>query len=99
MSEITEQIRTVNAQASALPVTERQLLGIERKYKLNDELYTFLLEKRAGAQIQKASNMPDNEVIDPSEADVLPVKPKKPLIYFYCPDYRYRHSIFMDFNC
>jgi capsular exopolysaccharide synthesis family protein len=83
MSEITEQIRTVNAQASALPVTERQLLGIERKYKLNDELYTFLLEKRAGAQIQKASNMPDNEVIDPSEADVLPVKPQKPLIYFY----------------
>jgi capsular exopolysaccharide synthesis family protein len=83
MSEITEQIRTVNAQATALPVTERQLLGIERKYKLNDELYTFLLEKRAGAQIQKASNMPDNEVIDPSEADVLPVKPQKPLIYFY----------------
>jgi capsular exopolysaccharide synthesis family protein len=81
MSEITEQIRTVNAQASALPVTERQLLGIERKYKLNDELYTFLLEKRAGAQIQKASNMPDNEVIDTSEADASPVKPKKLLIY------------------
>jgi capsular exopolysaccharide synthesis family protein len=81
MSEITEQIRTVNAQASALPVTERQLLGIERKYKLNDALYTFLLEKRAGAQIQKASNMPDNEVIDPSDADILPVKPKKHLIY------------------
>ena len=83
MNEINEQIRTVNAQAAALPVTERQLLGIERKYKLNDELYTFLLEKRAGAQIQKASNMPDNEVIDPSEADLLPVKPKKRLIYFF----------------
>jgi tyrosine-protein kinase Etk/Wzc len=81
MNEITEQIRTVNAQASALPVTERQLLGIERKYKLNDELFTFLLEKRAGAQIQKASNMPDNELIDPSDADFLPVKPKKQLIY------------------
>jgi tyrosine-protein kinase Etk/Wzc len=82
MNEINTQIRTVNAQASALPVTERKLLGIERKYKLNDELYTFLLEKRAGAQIQKASNMPDNEVIDPAEPDVLPVKPKKLLVYF-----------------
>lgn len=81
MNEINEQIKTVNAQASALPVTERQLLGIERKYKLNDELYTFLLEKRAGAQIQKASNMPDSEVIDPSEADASPIKPKKLLIY------------------
>jgi capsular exopolysaccharide synthesis family protein len=83
MNEITEQIRTVNAQATALPVTERQLLGIERKYKLNDELYTFLLEKRAGAQIQKASNMPDNEVIDTSEADFTPVKPKRQLIYLF----------------
>ena len=81
MSEITEQIRTVNAQASALPVTERQLLGIERKYKLNYELYTILLEKRAGAQIQKASNMPDNELIDSSEADISPIKPKKLLVY------------------
>lgn len=81
MSEITEQIRTVNAQAAALPVTERQLLGIERKFKLNDELYTFLLEKRAVAQIQKASNLPDNEVIDPAKADASPVKPKKNFIF------------------
>jgi tyrosine-protein kinase Etk/Wzc len=81
MSEIMQQIRNVNAQASALPVTERQLLGIERKYKLNDELYTFLLEKRADAQIQKASNMPDNELIDPSTATEKPVKPKKLLTF------------------
>lgn len=79
--EIAAQIRTVNAQATALPVTERQLLGIERKFKLNDELYTFLLEKRAEAQIQKASNMPDNELIDTPEAGILPVKPKKALVY------------------
>ena len=81
MSEITEQIRTVNAQAAALPVTERQLLGIERRYKLNDELYTFLLEKRAEAQIQKASNMPDNEMVDPSDADTDPIKPKTAFVY------------------
>ena len=81
MNEISAQIRTINAQATALPMTERQLLGIERKYKLNDQLYTFLLEKRAGAQIQKASNMPDNEIIDVSNADKVPVKPKKQIIF------------------
>jgi len=80
-NEIASQIRAVNAQATALPITERQLLGIERKFKLNDELYTFLLEKRAEAQIEKASNMPDNELIDNPDASVFPIKPRKPLIY------------------
>ena len=46
-SENQEQINKINSQASRFPVTERQLLGIERKFKLNNELYTFLLETRA----------------------------------------------------
>ena len=67
-SENQEQINKANSQASALPVTERQLLGIERKFKLNDELYTFLLETRAEQEMQKASNRADSEVIDPADA-------------------------------
>ncbi len=67
-SENQEQINKANAQASALPVTERQLLGIERKFKLNDELYTFLLETRAEQEMQKASNRADSEVIDSADA-------------------------------
>ncbi len=47
-----------------LPVKERELLGIERKFKLNDDIYTYLLEKRSEAAIAKASNVPDSEVID-----------------------------------
>lgn len=77
------QINALNARASALPGTERELLGIERKYKLNDELYTFLLEKRAVAQMQKASNTADNEIIDYPEYDNEPVSPKKALIYIF----------------
>jgi tyrosine-protein kinase Etk/Wzc len=66
-SENQEQINKVNTQASTLPVTERQLLGIERKFKINDELYTFLLETRANQHMQKASNVADSEVIDPAD--------------------------------
>jgi tyrosine-protein kinase Etk/Wzc len=67
-SENQEQVNKANAQASALPVTERQLLGIERKFRLNDELYTFLLETRAEQEMQKASNRADSEIIDPADA-------------------------------
>ena len=66
-SENQSQINRANAQASSLPVTERQLLGIERKFTLNNELYTFLLETRAEQLMQKASNRPDSEVIDPAD--------------------------------
>jgi capsular exopolysaccharide synthesis family protein len=63
-SENQEQINRANAQASALPVTERQLLGYERKFRLSDELYTYLLETRAQQEMQKASNRADSEIID-----------------------------------
>lgn len=82
-SENQQQINNANAQASSLPVTERQLLGIERKFRLNDELYTFLLETRAEQEMQKASNRSDSEVIDPAdERFSIMVAPNSIKIYF-----------------
>lgn len=66
-SENQQQINRANSQASALPATERQLLGFERRFRLNDEIYTFLLETRAEQEMQKASNRADSEVIDPAD--------------------------------
>ena len=81
--ENEQQINKVNSQASALPVTERQLLGIERKFRLNDEIYTFLLETRSQQQMQKASNIADSEVIDPAdERFSMVVAPSPPKVYF-----------------
>jgi capsular exopolysaccharide synthesis family protein len=79
--ENMEQIHSLNAQAAGLPVTERKLLGIERDFKLNDVLYTFLLQRRAEAQIQKASNTTDNELVDPARADRAPIAPNTNFIY------------------
>ncbi len=66
-NENEEQINKINKQASTLPVTERQLLGFERKFRLNDELNTYLLQTRANQQMQKASNVADSEVIDTAD--------------------------------
>jgi len=54
----------INQQIYQLPANERQQINIEREYKLNNELYTFLLEKRAEAGITKASNVADNKILD-----------------------------------
>lgn len=81
ITENKQQIEQLNYQASKLPVDERKLLGIERRFNLNNVLYTFLLQRRAEAQIQKASNQPDNEIVDHARASSVPVAPDPFKIY------------------
>lgn len=68
LNENARQINRLNAEASRLPAKEQQLLGFERRFNLNNVMYTFLLERRAEAQIQKASNAPDHELVDPARS-------------------------------
>lgn len=49
---------------SKLPDLEKDYVDIERRYKLNDAIYTFLLQKQSENQIAKASNTSDNEVLE-----------------------------------
>ncbi|HEY4788645.1 MAG TPA: polysaccharide biosynthesis tyrosine autokinase [Bacteroidales bacterium] len=83
LNEISYRSNVLSGEISKLPKTELQLGNIERKFKLNDEIYTFLLEKRSEAQILKSSNTPDSEVIDYSRESLAGVvSPKKNLNYF-----------------
>lgn len=61
---IDNQIRGILRKTETLPATERRLLGIQRQLTVNDTYYTYLLQKRSEAQIQQASNSPDNILID-----------------------------------
>jgi len=66
MNETNYRMSKASGTISQMPKTELQLKGIERKFKLNDEIYTFLLQKRAEAQIARASSLPDYEIVDPA---------------------------------
>lgn len=68
ISDIEARIRKSEIEARNLPQKERLLIGYERKFKLNQETYNYLMQRRAEAQILKASNMPDNEIIDYARA-------------------------------
>ena len=83
IADINRQIRKISLRLNELPITQRQLFNFERKFKLADNIYTFLLEKRSDAQITKASNMPDNQIIDKARTDFsnVPVFPKKSMNY------------------
>ena len=82
IKEINKRIANQEAQLRMLPVTERELVNMERKYNINEKFYTYLMEKRIEAGIAKASNVSDNKVIDqamPEMAEV--VKPKRSINY------------------
>ena len=40
------------------------MVAIERNYRIDENYYTFFRQKRAEAEIQKASNTPDNSIMD-----------------------------------
>lgn len=85
IAELTRQIEVYEEQINKLPTTQRMYLGYERKFALNDELYKFLMEKRAEAQIVMASNSPDNSVIDAARVSTArKVAPRSMMIYLVC---------------
>jgi len=64
INEIDYRISKLSNEITRIPKTELKLRAFERKFKLNDAIYTFLLQKRAEAQIARASNTPDFEIVD-----------------------------------
>ena len=56
-----------------LPEKELMMINFERAYKINDNYYTFLLQKQSEAQIRKASNVPDNKILQKARVCHSPV--------------------------
>lgn len=56
-----------------LPEKELMMVNYERSYKINDNYYTFLLQKQSEAQIRKASNVPDNKILQKARISTNPV--------------------------
>ncbi|NHE56136.1 GumC family protein [Cyclobacterium plantarum] len=80
--EYQEKLSGFDRQFSKLPQAESSYSNIFREFKLRENLYTYLLEKRAEAGIAKASNVPDNSIVDYAKRGVL-IFPKKTQNYSY----------------
>jgi tyrosine-protein kinase Etk/Wzc len=80
--DINKRIQALEKSVDQLPDNERQLVNIQRKFNLNDNIYTYLLQKRAEAGISRAANIPDCQVVE--EASVRSanlVAPKKIIVF------------------
>ncbi|WP_289054663.1 polysaccharide biosynthesis tyrosine autokinase [Carboxylicivirga marina] len=75
-AKIEKELSAILQDMEKLPELEKDYLIIDRTYKLNDAIYTFLLQKHSETQISKASNVPDNEIIDNASISAI-VSPNK----------------------
>ena len=77
IAESDRKMSAVDTAINKLPTIERNLIRIQRKFDLNNTVYTYLLEKRAESGIARASNIPDNRIVDTaSQFSSAQIKPK-----------------------
>ena len=84
-TEFEREYGSVTAEIRNLPEKEFEMVNYERQYKINDNYYTFLLQKKSEAQIRKASNVPDNKILQDARTTLSPVNTRDKVIkYLIC---------------
>lgn len=66
LNELDYREEKLSREISRLPRTEMNMVSMQRKFNLNNEIFTFLLQKRSEAAISLASNYPDYEILEPA---------------------------------
>lgn len=82
LNELNYRQDKLSKEISRLPRTEMNMVSMQRKFNLNDAIYTFLLQKRSEAAIALASNYPDYEIVEPARAITSKVTAPKKMVNY-----------------
>lgn len=74
LANVKRNIAKTNRDINKLPISERRMISIERKFNINDELYTHLLKRRMEAAITQASNKADTKQLDRARPELASKK-------------------------
>ena len=77
---LNTQLDKYEGSIKQVPEMERELLGIKRNFEVNQNIYTYLLQKKAETSIAKATAVSDNKILDTSALADEPVEPNKKII-------------------
>lgn len=82
LTDVNNRIFKIQKNLDQLPRNERELVKIQRSFEFNDNVYNYLLEKRAEAGIAIASNSVQKTIVDrPYQVGNGPVSPNSKIIY------------------
>lgn len=66
IKDLEDRIEEIERSFSSLPETEQNLIRIQREFSLSENIYNYLMERRAEAAISKASNEALNKIVEPA---------------------------------
>ncbi|MFN8416244.1 MAG: polysaccharide biosynthesis tyrosine autokinase [Cytophagaceae bacterium] len=82
ISDFNSRVSVLEKELSKMPEKERALLNIQRKHTINDNIYNYLLQKRAEASIARASSLSDAFIVEYARPDeYIQVAPVSKSIY------------------
>lgn len=79
-NSIESKLSEYEGQIRNMPEMERELLVIKRNVEVNQNIYTYLLQKKAETSIAKATVVSDNKILDQASIGDEPVEPNKKII-------------------
>ena len=77
IDDLETRIARIEGEFSRLPTTEQNLLRFQRKFDLNENIYTFLLQRRAESAIAMASNTASNKIVEYAGLNYQPLQLKQ----------------------
>ena len=80
-AKLQEQNREFSAKIRNVPKVQREYINIKRQQDIKQTLFLYLLQKREEAAITEAANVSNSRIVDPAHTGIIPIAPKKQLIY------------------
>ena len=80
--ELETFLNKIDKQFDQLPTNEKQMVILEREFRLNQEMYNFLTQKRLEASIVKAATISFHQILEYGTPNFTAISPNKKLILF-----------------
>lgn len=83
IADVQRQIDDYTGIIKRIPKTQRDLLTIQRKVDVNEDMYKFLLEKRASTIIARSGILPQTSVIETAHSVGIVHPNKRKILYYF----------------
>jgi len=74
---LLESIKKQRKILNTLPANERTYKQLESKFKMNEEIHSYLLKRKAETEMVRASTVSKNRMLDRAQLPTTPIKPQR----------------------